>query len=645
MKTPGRFWLAALTAALVAGCGMQNVQPQGPASAARAQTFYASGDYAAAAKMYQRLASNAPRGAKATLLLHAGEAWARAQQPDAALEALNAIPPGALTGENHIHHVLLSAQLDLATHRPRAALDALNALPAQLPDSTKAKALKIRGQTQFALGNPVAAIETLTKRASQLQNPDALSANRQLIWHGLTQAHQSLTALTLPADVDPSVAGWLALGEIGRTAWQAPYRFDERVAQWRQRYPQHPVNGPFIQQLLQAHARRVAYPSQIALLVPLEGRLSAVGAAVRDGLLAARYTHGASQSGQNRPPVIRLYDTSSDPVAAYQQAVADGAKVVVGPLRQNVLTTLIDADAITVPTLALTDLPVNPAAESVGSDRNFINFFATGPAKPAPPAHPLLYQFGFKPTDEAAQAAERVVRDGRMRGIVLAPATPYGQRMVNAFRERLETLGGTLLEAQQYQPDQSNVATPIKQALNLDLSHARARALESVINRNVTWQPRRRGDVQFIFLVADNGEARLIRPQIRFHHGLGLPVYATSAVYERDVNPEFDLNGVMFTDMPWVLSSDDAIAAVRKQLRRLWPNRYDAVGRYYALGYDAYRLVPLITHLDQPLSSPIRGVTGILTIDSRQRIHREYDWAMYKNGHVRTLAQPAVTRR
>ncbi|HET6656017.1 MAG TPA: penicillin-binding protein activator [Gammaproteobacteria bacterium] len=645
MKSPVRLLALALTVALVTSCTMPPTRP--PTSTARAEALYQAGDYAAAAKMYQQLADSAPREAKASLLLRAGEAWAQAQRPDAALQALNAIPAGVLSGRNRARRALLSAQLDLAVHRPRAALEALDALPAQLPGDAHATALKVRGQTLFALANPVAAIDALMQRAKLLDNPDAVAANRELIWHGLTQAHQSLTNLTLPADTNPAIAGWLALGEIGRTAWQAPYRFSERVTQWQQRYPQHPANGRFIQQLLQAHAKRVAYPSQIALLVPLEGRLSAVGAAVRDGLLAARYTHGAHQSGNAKPPVIRLYDTRGGVVAAYQRAVAAGAKVVVGPLSQAALTALVDADAITVPTLALTDLPVNPAhranADSAGN--GFIDFFATGPARPAPPAHPMLYQFGFSPTDEARQAAERVVRDGRMRGVVLAPATPYGQRMVDAFRERLDALGGTLLEAQQYQPDQSNVATPIKQILNLDLSHMRARALESVLHRNVVFQPRRREDVQFIFLVADNGEARLIRPQIRFHHGLGLPVYATSAVYEPDTNPEFDLNGVMFTDMPWVLSDDEAIATVRKQLRRLWPDRYDAVGRYYALGYDAYRLVPLITHLDQPLSAPVRGVTGILTIDSQQRIHREYDWAMYKQGHVQALAQPAVTSR
>ncbi|HET7586618.1 MAG TPA: penicillin-binding protein activator [Gammaproteobacteria bacterium] len=643
LKISGRSWALAIAIALIAGCAGQNVQPQGPASAARAEALYQSGDYAAAAKMYQRLADAAPREAKAPLLLRAGEAWAQAKRPDAALQALNAVPAGALTGQNHVRHVLLSAGLDLATHRPQAALDALNALPAQLPDATKATALKVRGQTLFALGNPVAAIEALTERAGLLQAPDAVAANRELIWHGLTQAHQSLTALILPPDVDPAVAGWLALGEIGRTAWQAPYRFAERVAQWQQQFAQHPANGRFVQQLLQAHARRIAYPSQIALLLPLDGRLSAVAAAVRDGLLAARYTHGARQSGNAAPPVIRLYDTAGDPVAAYQQAVADGAKVVVGPLSQDALTKLVQADAITVPTLALTDLPVNPAASpSAETFRNgFVNFFGIGPTRPAPPAHPMLYQFGFQPTDEARQAAERAVRDGRMRGVVLAPATPYGQHMIDAFRQRLEALGGSLLEARQYQlDDQSDVATPIKQILNLDRSRMRARALESVLRRNVTYQPRRREDVQFIFLVADNGQARLIRPQIRFHRGLGLPVYATSAVYEPDSNPEFDLNGVMFTDMPWVLSDEEAIATVRQQLRRLWPDRYDAVGRYYALGYDAYRLVPLITHLDQPLTSPVRGVTGILTIDSRQRIHREYDWAMYKGGHVQALAHP-----
>ncbi|HET6726235.1 MAG TPA: penicillin-binding protein activator [Gammaproteobacteria bacterium] len=639
LNPPARRWIVIIALALLAGCSIQPVEHRAPASTMQAAQLYQSGRYADAARMYQQLAANAPAPQRASLLLRAGEAWVKAGNQEAALEALNAIPAGALADADATHRLLLTARLDLATQRPQAALAVLRTLNAPPSSETHSTILQLRGQALFALNEPVAAVDALAKRASLLQDPTAQAANRQTIWRGLTQARQSLTAAGASRNPDPIVAGWLALGEIGRTAWQAPYRFQKRIAAWQRQYPDHPANGSFVQQLLQQHAQRTAYPDRIAVLLPLSGPQAGLAAAIRDGLLAAHWSRGTRQTADAAAPLIRLYDTHDSPqgaVAAYQQAMADGAKAVIGPLRQDALEALASAGAIAVPTLALTNLPGQPAAGANLAPRS--DLFDHAAANAQPSAHPYLYQFGFDPVDEAREAAERAVQDGRARGVALAPDTPHGHRMIDAFRQHLEALGGDLLDTGWFKPGETNVAAQIKQVLNLNLSEARAQTLQSVLGRNVDFTPRRREDVQFIFLIADNGEARLIRPQIRFHHGIGLPIYATSEIYQPNSDGEFDLNGVMFMDLPWLLSDDNAIAAVRKQLEHLWPRRYDAAARWYALGYDAWRLVPLIVHLSDPLATPVRGVTGILTIGPEQRIHREYDWAKFQRGKIDALA-------
>jgi outer membrane PBP1 activator LpoA protein len=646
MKPLIRRWLFALAVALLAGCATHPVKTRAPASVSQAEALYQSEDYAAAAGMYQQLAASAKaRQKQADLLLHAGDAWARSGQPGKALQALDAIPSGALNDQDRARRLLLSAKLDIAIHQPRAALDTLEPLTGtEQPDDTLSAIQKLRGQALFALDQPAAAVQALVKRAELLDNEDAREANRQLIWNGITQVPESLADITPPANADPAVAGWLALGAIGRTAWQAPYRFSKRITHWRKQYPQHPANGAFINKLLQAHAQRITYPAEVALLLPLEGRLSELAAAVRDGVLAARYAHGSREAEATKAPRIRVYDTqgtTDGTISAYEQAVADGAKVVVGPLRQTSLKGLVSSDAIKVPTLSLSNLPAKAPAGGLDDDfSNFLSFSAQSDA-----SNPDLYQFGFEPEDEARQAAERVVREDRMRGIVLAPATAYGQRMTAAFSKRLQALGGTLLKSETYKPGESQASRPIKQMLNLTLSHARAATLESVLGQNVSFSPRRRQDVQFIFLVADHGQARLIRPQIRYHHGIGIPIYATSSVYQPGAQSEFDLNGVLFPDIPWLLSDDPSIKSVRKSLRHLWPRRFDAASRFFALGYDAYRLVPLIVHLDSPLATPARGVTGLLTMDSDQRIHRQYDWATYQHGRAQALTRPRAAKQ
>ncbi len=594
--------------------------------------------------MYRQLAAAAKPKAKGALLLNAGRAFAKADKPRTALEALSSIPAGSLTDGETTRRALLAARLDLATGRPKAALDALAKLNGQRGGTVANRVQALKGSAYFALNQPVAALGQLTRRDSNLDTARARTLNRQLIWSGLMRSPQPLTAIELPPDANRTVAGWLALGKIGRTAWQKPYQFSTRVRDWQKQYPHHPANGLFVEQLLQAHKKRTAWPANVAVILPLSGQTGGRAAAVRDGLLAAQYASDGKDSHRAAGYTIRFYDTGGTPagaVEAYQKAVAKGARAVIGPLHQKALASLADHGSISVPTLALADLPRRhddtPAGELATGN------VLLGPRRPRhrepQDAHPNLYQFGYLATDEARQTAERVVRDGRERGVALIPDTPQAHRMIRAFRGELETLGGKLLRVQSYKPGENSVATQIKRLFNLNLSRARKATLQSTIHRKLEFIPRRRRDVQFVFLIADNGEARLIRPQIRYHHGIGLPVYATSRIFAPGSNGEFDLNGVMFMELPWVLSEGGPAAGARKRIEHLWPARADALARFYALGYDAWRLAPLITHFDNPLSTPVRSATGVLSMGSGQRIHRHYDWAKYRRGKIEPLAK------
>ncbi|NIW24215.1 MAG: penicillin-binding protein activator, partial [Gammaproteobacteria bacterium] len=90
----------------------------------------------------------------------------------------------------------------------------------------------------------------------------------------------------------------------------------------------------------------------------------------------------------------------------------------------------------------------------------------------------------------------------------------------------------------------------------------------------IEFEPRRRQDVDMIFFAADPGAARLLAPQFRFHFAGDLPTYATSEIYEaaaRGSDP--DLNGVIFADIPWLLTPDANTDALRSSLLRYWPQR------------------------------------------------------------------------
>src|SRR5690606_28896371 len=112
-----------------------------------------------------------------------------------------------------------------------------------------------------------------------------------------------------------------------------------------------------------------------------------------------------------------------------------------------------------------------------------------------------------------------------------------------------------VLETAFYRPGGTDFSEPIRELLNLDASDRRYRALRNTLRRPIAFESQRRQDVDFIFVGAFPREARLIRPQLRFHHAMDVPVVATSHVFTGTANAtaDQDMDGVRFVDMPWLL--------------------------------------------------------------------------------------------
>jgi outer membrane PBP1 activator LpoA protein len=329
---------------------------------------------------------------------------------------------------------------------------------------------------------------------------------------------------------------------------------------------------------------------------------------VRDGFLAAYY----EQHGGTRPS-IRIYDsTALGPETAYRQALAEGAEFIVGPLTKDEVAAVSNAGIVSVPTLAL-------------------NHMSEGSLPP-----PLMFQFALDPEEEARQVAARVIADGYSRGVVLVPKNDWGQRVYTAFESRLTQLGGSVAGVEFYDPSARDYSAPVTRVLLIDESRARARALMSTLGTRMEFEPRARTDVQFVFIGAQPQQGRSLRPALRFHLSQNLPVYSTSDIFEPDIQANDDIEGVIFPDMPWVISPDAVSTELRSALQRHWPVRARGRGRLYAFGFDAYRLIPALR--SGIASGPILGMTGLLRVNPNGRVYRELDWAQVSNGRARTLA-------
>ncbi len=217
---------------------------------------------------------------------------------------------------------------------------------------------------------------------------------------------------------------------------------------------------------------------------------------------------------------------------------------------------------------------------------------------------------------------------------MLAPNTAWGQRISGAFGERLQTLGGAVTSVRYYDPAATDFSQPIREALELDLSDQRHRALQDVLSMQLKFTPRRRQDVDFIFVVAQPVQARLLRPQLKFHYASDLPVYSTSHIFTGLANAQrdLDMNDVIFGDIPWLLAPVDQ--ELHKAAQQAWPTRDEKYVRLFALGVDAMALAGPLSTLPATLTH--HGESGILQLDEQRRLHRQVRWAQFRGG----LPQP-----
>ncbi len=500
----------------------------------------------------------------------------------------------------------------LASGDAEGALNELESLDAQ--GSLAGDWWKVRADALFFIGQDEAAVGAMVTRERYLAGPDAITASRQELWQQLQRRAAAGASFEASAGADSIVRGWLELAAIQAGGDAAVSK--ARLLDWQRRYPAHPANATVLGGMLESARAALDAPQQVALALPLTGRLAGAGSAVRDGFLAA-YLENTQESDR---PVIRIYDTADEgPVPAYERAVLEGADIVVGPLTKDELSAIATAEVTRVTTLALNRMD---------------------DAQMAPPG---LYQLSISPEDEAEEAARRTLSEGHLVGIVLRPDTAWGRRVGQAFTQAFEAGGGRVAATGVFDSSGQDYSSPIRRSLLLDESEGRHKSLQSTLGTELGFEPRRRGDATFAFVAANPAQGRLLRPQLKFHRASDLPVYATSSIYEPGSDRNADLNGVMFDDIPWAVNPDANSAALIADLREAWPGKADRGLRLYALGYDAYRLAPLAYAGAGTPENGFPGATGQLVMTPQGVYHRRLPWARFQDGDPVLLPPTPLT--
>ncbi len=537
-------------------------------------------------------------------------AWQQ-QQELRARKILEGIDFSQATPAQYIFAKTLEAELALARKQTNSALKALQHPSfvhlAEMPQFQQVRTALVLAQALQDSGKPLAAARERIAIAPQLEGQVAF-ANHQSIWELLN----SLPRTQLKSSGETVLDGWLTLISITQTSTSLEQQ-QAKIQQWVIQNPAHPAAQQLPEALKQLQQLQVKKINSIGLLLPSKDANQNVVTALRNGFLAAHYI--AQASGESTP-TIHLYDSNKIPSleAFYQQASADGIELVVGPWEKPLVSQLASRAELPIATLAL----------------NYADNHQRGPQQ--------LFQYGLAAEDEARLAADRAWADGMRRAAVMVPKSVWGDRVLEAFSAHWQSLGGQVVDTTHFDRP-SELAGQVAELFQLRASEQRAKQLEATLGAKVAAQPSRRQDIDFIFLAASPEQARQIKPTLAFQYAGDVPIYATSAVNagSGEVYPE--LNGLQFSEMPWFLEVSDA---TRQHITQHWPSAQGSMGRFYAMGADAYRLTSQLQLLRALPNSSVTGLTGILKLDADQRIQRTLYWVEFIDGNLEQLKEARI---
>jgi len=523
--------------------------------------------------------------------LQNADKFVQASEFQAAQQEVDAIVFTDLSPEQRSQYNLLEAQIALSTGDAEHALVML--------DTAKPKLLSKTDQIRFyqslafahaLMGNVLPGVSARISLGGLLPKP--------LQAENMTSILDALKGLP-PAALMPvsgrteELSGWMDLARILQQNNQTETDIDEEIQLWRLKFPGHPASDEFIksyqskktvtQSAWTDQESKSAPPkdtvSFIAVLLPESGTYAQAGNAVKEGLLAA---HKLASTAVPQLPVKFYNSEQSEITALYKQAVAEGAKKVIGPLVREQVQALSESADLPIPVLALNH------ADSISK----IN----------------LYQFGLSPIDEAEELVLKARGDGRQTAFLLTPNTSQGQRIAGYLTSAWQSHGGVLTTIRSYDPKQHDIAAVLNELIGTKA--------ESSIQKQLT-----------VLLSATPEIGRQLAPQLKYHQNGNLAVYAMPSIYTGYPDPvqDSELGSITFCDIP------SLFAGVYKgsQLSAVLQSRADNQIRLRALGMDAYNL---LEHLTELSSVPYAGVTGKLSLNAENRITRKLVCAQFQGG-------------
>ncbi|MCH9744383.1 MAG: penicillin-binding protein activator [Gammaproteobacteria bacterium] len=565
---------------------------------------------------YMQSANNSQGDNKQNFLFSAAGRSMQDQNYIRSQQIINQISPSST--QMQIQKQFLQTKLFFKTHQLAAAgttLQSLNNISSKFNNDEQVELYTLQAKLDDAQGNIIGSINQRNQLAPLL-NTQQQQQNSMTIWASLQKLSSKQLADFVKQTPSSNLQGWLSLALVTKQS-QTPQTLMVALTQWRQSFPNHPANA-LLPNDLKERIQAPQLPQNIALLLPMTGKLSKSANAIRNGFFAAYYYQ---KSHSDYSPNIQVYDTTGNDINdLYQKAIQQGANFVVGPLtKPNVVQ--LSQNSLTAPTLVLN----TPPSIANQTQKNF-------------------YTFGLSPLDEIQQVTQKAWQDRLSRAIIIAPNNDWGNTIADTLNAEWTALGGRVVTKLSFVSQQS-LADQIQQTLHIDNANLDYKNLRRILGEKVRFFPRRRQDIDVVFLAAQPLFARQIKPLLNFYYAGGIPVYAISPVYSGRPNPirNRDLNGVYFYDIPWVLQPNQLtpnyLMSIKNNIKQIWPGSYRNNSKLYALGVDAYDIISKLNQMSLLPQFGVPGATGTLFLDTQNHIYRQLVWARFKKGRPVVIEQ------
>lgn len=601
-----------LVVAWLASCTTTGFDPTVDSTVSSAEQAFDSGRYAQAARSWQQQASTAEPAVAQRLWLNAADAWMLARQPDNARTALKWVDRPSLDSADRARLDLVLADLALAEDRPMEAWQLLEKAKPALTPTLSSRYESLLYRTTQMLESPLSRdMARAAELSASMRYYDPTAALEMLrVLEPVSSGELALRAANPRGD--RRLIGWMDLTLVIRDNLVRPDQVTRAIGDWKKRNPGHLLNEKQALDTWLVYRQQFRPPARVAALLPGSGRFAAAGLAVRDGLLSAFADQPAGSE-------LLLFETTDDPqsaIAAYFSALDASADLIIGPMTKESVEAMLTLAGMSTPVLALNEFPED---------------FSTPMGLEGQLAGISLSQ------DRTVEAmATLAIARTHRRAVLLAPESEWGERMVQAFETAFLQREGEIVVSARYPESENDHSALLERILEIDQSEARKRRLENTLQQRLEFQAVRRTDVDMIFLAATPQQARLIRPQLRFLDAGDVPVYSPERVYGGipDAGGNQDLNGIRFPITPWQLEHGR-----RQDIPDLESIRGGSLGALYALGRDAWNILPWLPLMRQDPDFSFAGDSGFYRSMRNENLVREPAWAVFEQGLPTPLPQ------